>query len=119
MRPSGEGGTMYRLRAWGGVLVLLAGLGALAKAGEPADIPPAPAVDPGLTSFRRWSGPLTEKPKPAAPAAAKPRPSETAGALRAQEEANLWRRTAVCDKLRDIGLAAGDEKLQELADQLQ
>ena len=110
---------MHRLTAWGGALALLAGLGALARAGDPDDAS-VPAIDPGLRSFSRWNGVPPERPKPPErPVVARPRPSETKAAQRAQEEANLLRRLAVIDRLRQIALDTGDDPLKKQADQLE
>ena len=77
--------------------------------------------DPGLNAFQRFNGgppttPLAEPEKP------RPRPSEiekkateTAAAVRAQEEANLLRRLAVCDRIKQIALEQGDAKLEDEA----
>src|SRR5580765_1027072 len=77
--------------------------------------------DPGLAAFQRFNGgppttPVVE------PEKAKPRPSEiekktaeTASARRAQEEANLLRRLAVCDRVKQIALEQGDSKLEDEA----
>ncbi len=65
---------------------------------------------------------MTVRPKPPPPPAspdARNRASETAAALRAQEEANLLRRMAVCDKLRALALETGDESLEKQAEILQ
>jgi hypothetical protein len=54
-----------------------------------------------------------------ATAAAKARATDTAAAIRAQEEANFLRRLAVCDKLRELANQTGDESLEKQADLLQ
>jgi hypothetical protein len=77
--------------------------------------------DPGLNAFQRFNGgpptsPIAEPEKP------RPRPSdiekkasESAAAVRAQEEANLLRRLAVCDRVKQIALELGDAKLEDEA----
>src|SRR5262245_9154576 len=80
-------------------------------------------VDPGLAAFQRFNGgtPISPLPQPAEKEKPKKstepakRASETTAALRAQEEANLLRRLAVCDKLKQIALEQGDSKLEEEA----
>ena len=84
-------------------------------------------ADPGLAAYQRFNGgpptsPLpqpAEKEKPKKNAEPAKRPSETAAAIRAQEEANLLRRLAVCDKLKQIALEQGDSKLEEEAIRLE
>lgn len=81
--------------------------------------------DPGLSAFNRFNGgPPTapvvtpEKPK-TRPSEIEKKAVETAAALRAQEEANLLRRMAVCDRLKQIALETGDAKLEEEAMRLE
>jgi hypothetical protein len=59
-----------------------------------------------------------EKPKPK-PADAEKKAGETAAAMRAQEEANLLRRLAVCDRLKQLALELGDSGLEEEAMRLE
>ncbi len=75
--------------------------------------------DPGLNAFQRFNGGPPTSPV-ATPEKPRPRPSEiekkaveTAAAVRAQEEANLLRRLAVCDRLKQIALETGDTKLED------
>jgi hypothetical protein len=77
--------------------------------------------DPGLAAFQRFNGgPPTgpvvtpEKPKPR-PSEVENKAAETAAARRAQEEANLLRRLAVCDRVKQIALEQGDSKLEDEA----
>ncbi len=77
--------------------------------------------DPGLSAFQRFNGgpptsPIAtpEKPRPR-PSEIEKRAVETAAAIRAQEEANLLRRLAVCDRLKQIALETGDTKLEDEA----
>lgn len=112
---------MHRLRAWG-VLALLAILGGTAAAADSDD--PVPAnYDHGAAAFARWNAGHVDPPKPppVSPqvAAAKARERDTAAAIRAQEEANLLRRLAACDKLRELAVQTGDESLERLADELE
>jgi hypothetical protein len=109
---------MHRPRAWG-ILVVLAGLGAAARASDPDEGPP---VDKGNTAYHRWNGGSTERPKPPPPPpapSAKAKAQDTAAALLAQEEANFLRRQAVCDKLRRLALETGDDSLDKQADELE
>src|SRR5947209_16664220 len=118
---------MHRLRAWG-ILALLAGLGGLSTGGSPAmaadsdDSVPA-NYDHGAAAFARWNAGHVEpsKPPPVSPqlAAAKARERDTAAALRAQEEANLLRRLAACNRLRELAVQTGDDSLGQLADELE
>ena len=77
--------------------------------------------DPGLAAFQRFNGgpPTTpavtpDKPKPR-PSEVEAKTAETTAARRAQEEANLLRRLAVCDRVKQIALEQGDAKLEEEA----
>ncbi len=114
---------MLRRRAGGMAVALCAVLGGAAGAAEPGQSVSIP-YDRGGAAFQRWNGAPPEKPrpvpaeKPAQVVAAK-RASETAGALRAQEEANFYRRLAVCDRLRQLAVETGDDSLDKLADELQ
>jgi hypothetical protein len=112
---------MYRSRAWS-VLALLAILGGTAAAADSDDSPPA-NYDRGAAGFARWNAGHIEPPKapPVSPqvAAAKARERDTAAAVRAQEEANLLRRLAACDRLRELAVQTGDESLEKLADELE
>jgi hypothetical protein len=105
-----------------GVLALLAVLGGTAAAADPDESLPA-NFDRGAAGFAKWNGghPEPPKPPPVPPqvAAAKARERDTAAALRAQEEANLLRRLAVCDKLRELAVQTGDESLEQMADELE
>src|SRR5438034_5125105 len=109
---------MLRRRAWGISAALFTALGGVVAAAEPGDaVPPPP--DPGSAAFHRWNGGPIERPKPPSPVvdkALKTRANDTAAALRAQEEANFFRRLAACDKLRDLALQTGDDTLEKLAD---
>jgi hypothetical protein len=78
--------------------------------------------DPGLNAFQRFNGgPPTppifepEKPKAPRPSEIEKKASESAAALRAQEEAKLLRRLAVCDQIKKIALEQGDAKLEDEA----
>ncbi len=112
---------MPTLRAWG-VLALLAILGGNAAAADSDDTPPA-NFDRGAAAFTRWNAGHVDPPKPppVSPqvAAAKARERDTAAAVRAQEEANLLRRLAACDRLRELSVQTGDESLEQLADELE
>ncbi|MFO0808083.1 MAG: hypothetical protein U0746_05630 [Gemmataceae bacterium] len=116
---------MHRLRAWG-IAALLAGLGGVALAQDPDDAPP-PRVSPfngtQNPAYRRWVGAPAERPKPPPPLPTTPvagkRAAETAGALRAQEEANLLRRLAVCDRLMQLAVETNDDSIEKEADRLQ
>ncbi len=124
LRAKGEI-VMYRRRAWKAAALVagLAGLGG-ALAQDPDE---APRISPfngtQNPAYRRWVGAPAEKPKPPPPLpttpAASKRASETAGALRAQEEANLLRRLAVCDRLVQLALETNDDALEKEADRLQ
>lgn len=48
----------------------------------------------------------------------RPKPFVDAASIRAMEEANLLRRMAVCDKLRELAIATGDSALERQADEL-
>jgi len=99
---------MNRCWAWGLILLPFAGLAVGAD------------NDPGKTAFQRFNGGPPVNPLASAPAErpkAKPpveekKPTDTTAALRAQEEANLLRRMAVCDRVQEIALANGDSKLE-------
>ena len=112
---------MHRLRAWAIPAVLVV-LGGTAAAAEPDEALPA-GFDRGAAAFARWNAghPEAPKPPPVSPqvAAAKARERDTAAALRAQEEANLLRRLAACDRLREMAVQNGDERLEQLADELE
>jgi hypothetical protein len=112
---------MHHLRAWG-VLALLAILGGTAAAADPDESVPA-NYDRGAAAFTRWNAGRVEPPKPppVSPqvAAAKARERDTAAAVRAQEEANLLRRLAACNRLRELAVQTGDESLEQLADELE
>jgi hypothetical protein len=112
---------MHRLRAWG-VLALLAILGGTAAAADPDETTPA-NYDHGAAAFTRWNAGHVEPPKPppVSPqvAAAKARERDTAAAVRAQEEANLLRRLAACNRLRELAVQTNDESLEQLADELE
>jgi hypothetical protein len=113
---------MDRLRAWG-ILALLAALcGLPAAAAEPDETVPA-NFDRGAMGFAKWNAGHPEPPKappvPPEVAAAKQREKDTAAAMRAQEEANLLRRLAVCNRLREIAVQTGDETLEQKADELE
>lgn len=77
--------------------------------------------DPGLAAYHRFHGgpPMgpfvqEETPKPR-PVEAEKRATETKAALCAQEESKLWRRIAVCDRIKQIALETGDNKLEDEA----
>jgi hypothetical protein len=77
--------------------------------------------DPGLAAYQKFnSGPPTtppekpEKSKPKVPEADM-KALETSAALKAQEEANFFRRIAVCDRLKQLALELGDSKMEEEA----
>jgi hypothetical protein len=86
-----------------------------------------PRTDPGLNAYQRFQGGPPVSPFPAPPPekvrqrAAEPakRAAETTAALRAQEEANLLRRLAVCDRIKQIALEQGDPKLEDEAIRLE
>jgi hypothetical protein len=86
-------------------------------------ITPSPFDGSQNPAFRRWGGASVVRVKPQPPLpqteAAKARASETAAAMRAQEEANFLRRLAVCDKLRQLALETGDDSLERKAELLQ
>jgi hypothetical protein len=93
---------------------------ALAMAASPQTLAGA-RNDPGLAAYQKFnSGPPTtppapaEKPKPKAPDADL-KAKETAAAVVAQEEANFFRRIAVCDRLKQLALELGDSKMEEEA----
>lgn len=110
-------------RSWyWAALAVWAGINWSAQAGENSFAPYSPFNGAQSPAFRRWGGVSTERPKAPAPPvspAAKSRAEETAAALRAQEDANLFRRMAVCDKLRMLALETGDDSLEKQADVLQ
>jgi hypothetical protein len=112
---------MLRRMAWGLSAALVVALGGTAVAAEPGEEMNLP-IDRGNAAFHRWNGGPVERPKPPPPPpadkAVKSRASETAAALRAQEEANLFRRIAACDALKKVALETGDEALERLADEL-
>jgi hypothetical protein len=112
---------MHRPKALG-VLAVLAVLGGTVAAADPDESLPS-NYDRGAAGFMKWNGghPEPPKPPPVSPqvAAAKARERDTAAAVRAQEEANLLRRLAVCDKLRELAVQTGDESLERLADELE
>jgi hypothetical protein len=108
-------------RSWTLAVALLAGLATSVSAGE-GPVTLSPFNGAANPAFRRWGGTMNHRPKPPPPpttADARNRASETAAALRAQEEANLLRRMAVCDKLRALALETGDESLEKQAEILQ
>jgi hypothetical protein len=110
---------MHRLRAYGLTAALLAGLGGMARAADPAPARGAPPLD---TGFRRWNAIPPERPKPpmtpSAAERAERRAKESAAALLAQEQANLLRRIAACDRLKLIALETHNEELEKQADRL-
>jgi hypothetical protein len=112
---------MYRLRIWA-VVATLAILGGIAAAADPDETVQF-EYDRGAAGFARWNGghPEPPKPPPVSPqvAAAKARERDTAAAIRAQEQANLIRRLAACDRLRELAVQTGDESLEKLADELE
>lgn len=112
---------MRRTWHWATFTVLLGCWGA-ARADERSFAPFSAFNGSQNPAFTRWGGVPTSRPKPPPPPLnpnAKSRAEETAGALRAQEDANLLRRMAVCDKLRLLALETGDESLEKQADVLQ
>lgn len=111
---------MRRTWSWGLAAVILGLMGA-AQAAEGFE---ATSVFDGSQNpaFRRWGGVSKQRPRPTPPpqsAAAKSRANDSAAAVRAQEEANLFRRMAVCDKLRSLALETGDDSLEKQAEVLQ
>lgn len=86
-------------------------------------------TDPGLNAYQRFQGGPAVSPIPApkpTPDKTKAKPiervrrsDETAAALRAQEEADLFRRLAVCDRIKQIALEQGDPKLEDEAIRLE
>lgn len=112
---------MRRTWHWA-LLAVLAGISSSARADERSFAAVSPFNGSQNPAFNRWGGVPTSRPKPPPPPlnpAAKSRAEETAAAVRAQEDANLLRRMAVCDKLRLLALETGDESLEKQADQLQ
>jgi hypothetical protein len=113
---------MDRLRAWG-ILALLAALWAMPAFAADPDEAPVNNYDRGVMGFTKWNAGHPEPPKappvPPEVAAAKQREKDTAAALRAQEEANLLRRLNACNRLREVAVQTGDEKLEQLADELE
>jgi hypothetical protein len=87
----------------------------------------ATADDPGRVGFQRFSGgpPLSPIPPapPEKPKAKGPDPdqqaNETAAAMRAQEEMNLLRRLAVCDRIKQVALETGNSQLESQAIRLE
>lgn len=112
---------MDRLQAWGALALLTAVVGA-ATAADPGDSYPG-NIDRGQLAFNRWNAGKVDPPKPPPVppqvAAAKAKARDTAAALRAQEDANLLRRVAACDRLRMLAVETGDDSLEILADELQ
>ena len=112
---------MDRIRAWG-VVAVLAILCGTATAADPDESVPE-NYDRGAAGFARWNAGHIEAPKPppVSPqvAAAKARERDTAAAIRAQEQANLLRRLAACNRLRELAVQTGDESLEQLADELE
>ena len=112
---------MHRQWAWK-IAALVLGLCGAARAAEGPTLSSSPfngAQNPG---FHRWGGPSTERPKPlqtSTSSLAKARASDTAAAVRAQEEANFLRRLAVCDKLREMANQTSDESLERQSYSLQ
>ena len=109
---------MNRKLAWGLVPLALVGMATAAFA-------EGRETDPGKSSYQRFNGgpAVTTLPK-SAPPAEKPKqktldddrkPNDTAAALRAQEESNLLRRLAVCDRIKALALETGDARLEEQA----
>lgn len=87
----------------------------------------ASAQDPGKSGFNRFSGgpPISPIP-PSAPEKPKPKQpdplqqaSDAAAASRAQEEANLLRRLAVCDRIKQIALESGNSQMEAQAIRLE
>ncbi|MBX7105070.1 MAG: hypothetical protein K1X57_13375 [Gemmataceae bacterium] len=87
-----------------------------------------PKTDPGLNAYQRFQGGPHVSPIPAPPAPEKTRKqasdikqkaTETSAALRAQEEADLLRRLAVCDRIKQIALEKGDNKMEDEAIRLE
>ncbi|MFL5331285.1 MAG: hypothetical protein ACJ8C4_20555 [Gemmataceae bacterium] len=108
---------MFRLSAYV-VLVSILGANAICAA----------EIDQGRTGFQRFnSGPPISPLPPTPPEKPKPRQaneqankaSETAAALRAQEEANYLRRLLVCDRLKQIALETGNSELEAQAIRLE
>ena len=113
---------MHRLRLWAAVAVLAVLTGtAAAKDDDENSVPQN--YDHGAAAFARWNAGHPEPPKtppvPPQVAAAKARERESAAARRAQEEANLLRRLAACNRLREVAVQTGDESLERTADELE
>jgi len=104
-------------RQWAcGVALLALSLFGSAQASDGPLVTPSPFNGVQNPAFTRWGGVVSERPKPAPPSiAVKNRASDTAAALRAQEEANFLRRMAVCDKLQRMANETGDESLEKQA----
>jgi hypothetical protein len=105
---------MFRRWAWGLLPLSFAALNGAAVAAD--------RTDPGQAAFARFhGGPPTNPPaeKPVPKVASDRKPTETNAAVLAQEQANLLRRIAVCDRLRQLALELGDTKLEAEADRLE
>lgn len=81
-------------------------------------------ADVGRNGYGRFNGGPPTNPAPAEKERPKPKPiekkpSETAAAFRAQEEANLLRRLAVCDRLKQLALEQGDSAMEQEAIRLE
>ena len=88
------------------------------------DPPPTPKTAPASG----WAGPLKDWNKPAPkpqpkkvepPAPPKPTLSEKVQAARYKEQADLLRRLAICDKLKEIAERTNDPELERKAEQLE
>jgi len=82
------------------------------------------SADVGRSGYGRFHGGPPTAPAPAERERARPKPvekkpSETAAAFRAQEEANLLRRLAVCDRLKQLALELGDTAMEQEAIRLE
>lgn len=130
---------MRRLRRWGMASVLLVGMAVCAAQaadregrGRPQKAPAESETKWGWVNPASWFG-SKEKPqekaldpkgkkgaKKDAESATTPLPSpvDEARGRRAREEANLWRRLEVCDRLREIALRNDDQVLLQRVDEL-
>jgi hypothetical protein len=88
---------------------------------DPPPPPKAPPTGGWVGPFKDWNKPA---PKPEAkktdtPVPHKPTIAEQVQAARYREQADLLRRMAVCDKLREIAVRTGDTELSRRVDQLE
>lgn len=80
----------------------------------------------GQSAFHRWNGGPAPKAVSKGDAKAKPGDADKlratadgAAAMRSQEEANLLRRIAVIDRIKELALETGNTKLEEQAAELE